>query len=169
MKVSKQMANDLAKTLVSHRRPAIEKAEKQLRELADKIFKKTIPANVLAFYEKSPEYIRKTGGFYVSGNGFVYSMIHLSKSLPSKSEYPTIIPSDKDCEALKVLLERVDELKKNRDDLMKRSERAILDLSSTKRVATEFPELSDYLKRLDSGKFLPVPNLEELKKELKSK
>ena len=169
MKVSKQMAEDLAKKLVESRNAEINEVEKKLRELSDKIYEKTVPVALIPVFEKHRDFMRSTNSFQVYGNGLNGEQFKLSKSMPGKGDYTNIQPTEKECEKLKTLFYQIKDLKKAKEDLQRRTERALISLSTTKKVADQFPELKDFLARAESNKFLPIPNLEQLKKDLKNK
>lgn len=167
MKISKQLAEDLAKMLTLKKDKAIEKAKKGLTDFAEKIYLKSIPKEVMAMFEKYPSYIKKTNYLYISGKGLNHESVYLSKSFPSK-ESVAFQPTEKECDNFRRLIDNSENLRNKKRELINQTEAALITLSTSKRVSEQFPELMDYLNKLDNGKLTPVANIEELKKELKS-
>ncbi len=168
MKITQRLAEDLAKMLTAKKDAAINKARKELSEFADKVYLKSIPKEVVDFFAKHKSYVNETSYIQVSGKGINYERVNLSKSFPSKGYNNSVLPTDKECEKFRVLIDNKKTLEKSKDELYRRTEQALLQLSTSKRVAEQFPELTDYLNKLDNGKLVPVANIEQLKKELRT-
>lgn len=118
-------------------------------------------------FDKHTSFVKSTGYLYLSGKGINHELVYLSKSFPCK-ENTTFTPTQEQCEVFRRLIDAYKSLKDKKKLLIKQTESTLIALSTSKRVAEQFPELTEYLNKLDSGKLVPVPNIEGLKKELRS-
>ena len=142
MKITKEIATEMAKKMVSKEREIIKKERQDLYDEIEKTIYKTIPTEVLDFGFK--EYLNKTNLVVLCSARSQWPIHHfylkeeLPSSRPSEIKY-TLSPREEK------LLQSLDKRDRELNNLKENISNTIYNLRTSSRVEKEFPEAIPFL------------------------
>lgn len=139
MRITKQIATDVAKQLTAEKQLEITTLENKQKEYVTELYLTWLPKGVFECFNKSRSFFRTTSYVYVSGHGLNHSQFQLSKELPQGaiSERPM---SEQQAKDLIDYDNKISDLKKALNELKKSIEIALFNLRTYGNVQKEFPE-----------------------------
>lgn len=167
MKISKQLAQDIAKCLLDAKEKEYKKLQMEYRQYATEEYQKSVPKEVVEVYKKHPEYINTCRSLMANGHGFNYTHIEATEDVIQSriSSYNTIPLNNKNSEVLIKMKTKYEKALEKYKKLYKETEIALLTLATTKRIEENFPEAKPFL---PTQSLLPSINLDGLRKEINS-
>lgn len=164
MRITKELANNIARGLLKTKTDEISEFSKSIREYATEIYKRQIPENVLKLFKSNKEYINTSCSVRLIGNGFNYDYQAIDE-LPSTLTHPHLVFTNEEAEKLLSMRYRLEALKKDREELKKEVEQTLISLGTYKRVSENFPEAIPFLPKVKNAEI--VVDLTKLREKIK--
>ena len=144
--ISRKSAEEIAYRVTTKLRNKIADLEKTFRLTLEKMYKESIPKEIMEFFLKYKDYTRTTSSYYLQGNGFTGKTFSFpNSSLPEKTGYTKWIPSKEQYETLHKIDYELQDLKIKLENSKTEIVNSILALGTTKRVIENLPDLIPYL------------------------
>lgn len=144
-RITKTLAQEVADKMTATRRETIRLKKSFYKESIYNEIRKTIPKDVLDFFEKYPQYTETSQSIRISGNGFNYEYEVIDKELPSKrGQNFQYTPSEEIAKSLLEKKNEIEKLKIETESLRKEIESTIFNLKTYKYVQENFPEAFEY-------------------------
>lgn len=141
--ITKAIATEVAIKLTSKQWKEIESLESKLEKQFEEVYLKSIPLDVQDAFEKYPGYFNTTKYVQVSGNGFNYQNLQLTKILPKiKGGFRL---KEKDAVTLLKKYNEIEDKKSEARKLLQEIEVVLNSLRSYKKINSEFPEATPFL------------------------
>lgn len=148
-RISKQLAEQIARALISKKRNAESESKKEFREYCTKVAEERVPKDVMAFFKKHSEYVKTNSTIHISGKGLARKQeVSLLKALPSISPncyYEHIDFTDEESDKAKELFDKWQKLKDGNNILEAEIEATLISLRTYANIEKEFPEASRML------------------------
>lgn len=165
MRITKQLASEIAKQVTAEKKKQWLDAETILRKTTREFAEKNIPSDVLKFQKKYPKLISSSSSEQFTNVDLNFKRFYFDKYIPNY--FPSYVPiSDEDAKTLKNMSDNVDKLKKEQADLYKEIEIALLSLKTFKVVREEFPEAAKFLPEDKKISTALSVNLNDIRKKL---
>lgn len=171
MRITKQLAENIARQLLSKKVKEIEEIEQKMSRITTEYYESTIPIPVLNLAKKHKGWVRMTDVVKLNNGFFRYYGIKLTKTLPKLDTYSEVI-SDLDPKfnkEIQALYNKKKELTERGIELKNETISTLIALGTYKRVAEVFPEAARLLP--DEGKVTSkalTVNVELLRKRISS-
>lgn len=139
MRITKQMASDVAKQLCAEKQNQIDGLKKQQADYVTALYLSWLPQDIKDAFAKHQSFFRKTSSFYLSGHGLSHDYFNLSGQQPDG----TLINQKFSAEQAKVIVDygnKISDLQKNVRELQRGIEVALFSLTTYKNVERGFPE-----------------------------
>jgi len=164
-RITKDIANQVAKKLTDKRKIAVDKKYKEFQEDAFEAYKKKIPKDVLEFYATHKTWVKEVSQYKLIGHGWNHEYVYMSGLLPSKDGNYINVPLDE--KTSKALLIKSDYVKEERQKIEVLKDEiitALLRLGTFKRVEAEFKEAYLLLPKTVSQAL--VVNIDKIREKL---
>lgn len=145
MRITKQIASDVAKELVAKKSKENGKVWIELCEKIHKSILKTIPKDLLEISEKYPNYIKGSQVVKIIGNGFNHESINISKTFPCTDWSRIYTPTEEEGKEWISLFNKYHDERKKISELYRDIENCLYNLKTYKAVEENFPEAYKYL------------------------
>ena len=165
MRITKTIAEEVAVKLLAKKDLQIKKAKDELSNFAEQFLEKTLPKEVLETYKKFKPFFRESIEIIVDGNGLSYEYIELSKRYPYGNS-KTYLPNEVDAKTFRKLIDKRNDLVKQRRELKEELSNAIFNLKTYKAVQENFPEAFEFLPKENKNTALAI-NISEIRQKIK--
>ena len=145
MRITKQIASEVAKELVAKKRKENGKVWIELCESIYESIKKKIPKELIDFSNKYPSYTRMSQIVKLVGNGFNHESINLNNAFPCRDWSLTYVPTNEEGEKWIKLFNKYHEQRESISSLHRDIENALYNLKTYKAVEENFPEAYKFL------------------------
>lgn len=167
MRITKQIAADVAKKLLSKKNDELSEMQKQLSAKALEFYLETVPSDVLNLYKKEPSYMQSASSITLRGYGFSTENIYFGKNAPSKSQYSAYADLSQEAnKTLRSLKDKVSDFKKEYDKTRIELEAALFSLRTYKNVEIHLPEATPFLPKKNDCTSLAI-NFDDLRNKIK--
>lgn len=164
MRITKQLANDIAKKLTSKNLQEITDAKTKLKSKSKEFAIKKIPTEVMEMFAKYPKVFEATRSIRFTNVDLHFKWWSIEGDIPDFFENYTPI-SDADAKTLKKLNDNIRQLENENKDLFRQIEIALIGLKTFKNVERDFPEAAKHLPTPATSTALTV-NLDSIRKKL---
>jgi len=149
MNITRIAAEEIAIKLTAQKERDIKDMKGKLSMAVTLAYQSTIPKEVLESFEKHESWMSKTTYVRLVGHGFNYETINLTKTMPTKDrDYGNNFQVEKANSDNWIRQHRaIEAATKERKELIREIENALISLKTHKRIEEAFPE---------AAKFLPV-------------
>lgn len=167
MVISKEQARVIAEKMCEKKKSEYLKAKAAVSKLVTALRRKQIPADVLRFFKKHPDFFQKSNEIRFEGHGIRFTYIYMTESLPYEGNRILHLTSETG-NKIKDAMNAEDKAKKEYEDLRQEIKVALLSLRTYKRITETFPEAAKHLP--NPVTYLPpaIP-IETIMKKLKGK
>jgi hypothetical protein len=166
MRITKQIANDVALKLLEKKREVLKEKEKNISFRLRHMVEKHIPICVLDLSKKEPNYFTWSDNVSINGNGFNYKHFDLDKEVPSKHRFNTLFePNETEAKELSSLINMFEKEKEEIKNLQKEIEITLFNLRTYNKVSENFPEALPFLPKGQNTSL--SLNLSDLRNKLK--
>lgn len=168
MRISQEFSKNIANKMAEKLDKKIELAEKEYSEFVYKEYVKQTPKGMLVALKKYPNYVQTVNYVYFSGFGFNYEGVSVVKKVIEQSSNSRAnLTLDKDLAGELIKFKRVvDDLKKERAELKREIQNALLTLRSFSEIKKQFPEAAKYLPNAEKREL--VVDLQSIRNKLKT-
>lgn len=145
MRITKQIASEVAKQLLAEKR---KENDKNWIELSKKVYEsvlKTVPKEIIELHEKHPSFVRTSRSIKLIGNGFNHEYVNTSKEFPCEHYSKNYVPTAKEGVEWIKLLNDYNDGKESIKKLNSEIELALYNLRTYKAVQENFPEAYELL------------------------
>lgn len=145
-RITNKIAEDVANLMVQSKQEEINLKKEELKEYVTRIYRKSLPKEILNIYEKYPEYMIHCSSVQLTGKGFNHEYVNIHSS-PARKDYYTVIniKEEEDINKIRNLYDHIKESNKNIKVLKLDIENALKNLRTYKKVESEFPEAFKHL------------------------
>lgn len=144
-RITNKIAEDVANLMVQSKQEEINLKKEELKEYVTRIYRKSLPKEIMDIYEKYPGYMIHCNLVQLSGKGFNHEYVNIHSS-PARKDYYTVINiDDEDADKVKNLYDHIKDSNKNIKALKRDIENALKNLRTYKKVESEFPEAFKHL------------------------
>lgn len=169
MRISRDRAKDIAARLTVKGKQKVEASEKAYRDVVLQLYMDTVPAAVLEFIKKYPDYASTSSHITFDGHGFRRTSVTTDK--PAVSNAPgfnnaVLKLTAKTADLIRKALNKCQDDKKAYEAIKDETKYALINLGTTKRIQESFPIASPFLGEGVAKYPVPATNLGPLKAKL---
>lgn len=146
MRITKQIAEDVARQLCAEKQSEIKALKAQLKATVTSHYEAILPKDVLAFFKKYPSFVSTDSSVRIYGSGIDYRYFNFTQPMPSGDNCKLEI-DDISANYLTGLLNTIQDQEKSYNQLLKEIQLALINLRTYNNVREQFPE---------AGKILPI-------------
>ena len=166
MRITKQIASDVAFKMLTKKREQLKSKKVSISEKLEHMILKTIPMGILDFSKKHPDYFKWADDVSINGNGFNYKHFDLNKNVVSISRYRVAFePNEQEAKELSNLINSYEKQEKELKELQNEIEITVFNLRTYNKVSENFPEALPYLPKGENTSL--TINLSDLRQKLK--
>jgi len=165
MRITKQIADDVAKKLTEKKSKELEELKSKLSDLVKKEYDKKIPTEVIELAKLYPSYFDFNRYVRLNGNGWSYKNIELKGTVISQNGSSHLEPDNKASLAIKSISDKVDDMNANISRLKTDVSNAIYNLRTYAKVSENFPEAISFLPKQQNTAL--QLNISDIKQRLK--
>lgn len=150
-RISQSVAEHISRKLVEKKRTLQSEALMELRKYCTSIAESKIPKDVMDFFKKNSEYVKKMGTIRLDGKGLNRLDVQLVNAIPSVSPncyYNHIDLKPEEANKVKSLNDAHEKLKADNSALETEIERTLISLRTYANIEKELPEASEYLPKI---------------------
>ncbi len=174
-RISKTMAEEIAKKLLEKKKDAINSNKKLLSDFATMVAKDSFKPEILTAFNKHRDYFHKVKEAYFyyhnaeKGTSAETDTITLIESIPSThSGYRVRITIDHiNYEKINLWLLQIEKLQKDYKSAFSIVVNTIINLRTPMQLKKNFPEAWDVLPKENNGTMLPMVNLDQVRSLIK--
>lgn len=151
MRMSKELAQNIAREITKKRLLAITKLQEQFDKIITEECEKQVPLAVRKAFKSHPAYIRQTKSVSIHGVGL--STRHyqsLLRDIPEHKNDRSIKMPDAIAATLTKMIEQLEDMRKSYNEMRKEIENSLIALNSFSRIQKELPEAVKYLPKSTS-------------------
>lgn len=143
MRITKQIATDVAKQLIAEKQKEIDDLKKELNHKAYELYVVTIPEGLLKQFKKYPDFFYSNKSFYLSGIGLNHKNVSFDVYMPRKSQ--TMLVDDVNAKWFELAFNVIEQKQKELGDFKIQIEIALFNLRTYNNVEKQFPEAFKFL------------------------
>lgn len=165
MRITKSIAEYVAKQMVSEKKKLLERKRDIVKGICTEIYKREIPKDVLKLWDKNSSWLKSTSSVRLNGYGFSYEYQDIEELPKNFNRDPFLIFENNEAE---LVLSARNEIQKINDEirsLQSEIEQALLSLVTYKRVSENFPEAIPFLPKIQNTSL--VVDLSNLRNKIK--
>lgn len=164
-RITKTIAEDVARQLTAKKSEEVDKLKNDLKLLNTQIYVSKLPSSVMDMFEDYPEYFNKSSSESVTGPGLnKWHRVEFTRSLP-RSNNNSINLDAKEAQKIIKLEDKIEDKGKAYKELFEKIEIALINLRTYANVQREFPEAFKLLPASNIGMKLAV-NVADIRKQL---
>lgn len=163
-RITKDIANEVAKKLTQNKTDEIENLENELRLKVHDIVKKRIPDSIIKLFKIHPNYFIKKSYFQFVGNGMNHKGFYINNELPF-IQNNVVEPSKLEADTILKLDNEITNLKTKRNTLRSEIRELLYSLRTYSKVISEFPEAEPFLPKTITNKL--IVNISDIRNQLK--
>lgn len=146
MRITKELANNIAHTLLQKKQKEIEAIEKDISRMVTEYYEALIPKAVIAFSKKHKGYLPMTQSVTIDNGYFHWTFFPLTKHLPKIENHSLLQRLEPEFnKKLQDIYHKKDEMKRTLKELINETVGTLLSLGTSKRIAEVFPEAAKLL------------------------
>jgi len=151
MRITKTIAEQVAKQMVLEKKKALQEKKDSLKNLCTEIYKRQIPKDVLILWDKKSTWLRSTNSVRLNGNGFKYDYQDIEEMPRTHNREPFLDFQENEAELVLNARNEIQKIISEINSLKSEIEQALLSLLTFKRVSDNFPEAIPFLPKFENS------------------
>lgn len=165
MRITKSDAESVAIKMTEKKQKEIDKVDKELSEYGYQLAKSLVKKDVMDFFAKHPEYTLSAEKISVTGVGMSWETIYfVGKRIPMVNPGTCKSVTNEQAKHIVSLMNKKNDLKKEKAKLFKDIEVALLSLGTYNKVKEQFKEAAPFLPFKQKSEI--VVNLNDIRKRI---
>lgn len=166
MRISQDTARLIANKLTEKSRQVAESLKVEFRELVTSLYEEATPKEVKDVLTKHPDWVFTTGTITLRGHGFSHENVLVTRLVVANNgQYANMPMNEKTGSRIWKSFQRMEKAANEQKALKNETERSLINMGTTKRVAENLPVAIPFLPA-ENGRMALALNLGDLNKRL---
>jgi len=165
MRITKSIAEYVAKQMVSEKKRLLQEKKDVLKSTCTEMYKRQIPKEVLSLWKNTPVWLKTTYSVRLNGDGFSYECQDIEELPRPNNREPFLAFENNEAETILSARNEIQKMNTEINSLKSEIEQALLSLVTFKRVSENFPEAVPFLPKIQNTSL--VVDLSNLRNKIK--